>query len=837
MNHRSSLLRGLWLLAGIAGALLFLSHYQKARLAHLDFVASATETNLSSEAAAASGYAANQRRAVIFGNDAESYSWIANAQESVQQNVWRLHHTHRENAPDGRDLTASSPYRWWLILVGRLDRAFDQSRPIGQAIEQGALSADSWLIVLVVALTLLSLPKIGFGNATWIVVACVFLFPASELFSTGEPQNRGLVAIASLAALLPLVWLPKERSNHWASSAFSGLATALAIWITPAWGAPLGASIFLAELVGILALRYVVPISLQMSPIDGLVWGGSGAIGSLLAYAIDFSPAHLKDARLDLVHPLYALFFITAGMLLAVASLSWSKSRRPLPASAPKTSPATPITDDATKPAPPSKGARALWVMIGAALGVILSALGIHKAVVAHHGPLSIDPWAHRLSAVEPNLLSPNLGIWVAHHNLSAIVWAVLVPVLLIPIGITALFDSTLSIEHRARISPASLVALALFAFAFLHLRWIGLFEVSLVPLFVALQTAPSRSWARWSSLATLVCGCVLGGIAGAQGANPSERTVVSRTEVQALVERDLAEWLTVQAGEAGAIVLAPPNLSAALSHFGGLRIVCSPDAENSSGLTAATHILFSTSQDEAHASVQRRQIAFIVLASWDNFFSDVAQASGLRGEATVLGLMQQWRPPRWLRPIPYPMPQIAGFENERVTVFEVVDVQENAVALSHLGEYFAETSQWPAAEAVSHALETYFVDDFGAAIARIEVDAARGQAMANRTAWAIVQAHLIDGAADTLPWDRRVALATVLAEGKRMPEAKAQLDACLHDADETQLHSLTPLELYRFQSLLRALHLEEPEALRKAAFRRLPVEMRHALGEAGSAP
>lgn len=387
----------------------------------------------------------------------------------------------------------------------------------------------------------------------------------------------------------------------------------------------------------------------------------------------------------------------------------------------------------------------------------------------------------------------------------------------------------------RLAVGRGTLVALGVGVWAFSHLRTYGLLEWLLLPLFFTIVQGSTRAWVKHTARALLGVSCIFGAIAMITHERATPRTSVNRGEVQALIERDLAEWLNLQAADRGAIVLAAPDLSSALSHFGGLRVVASANPANQAGLAAATHILFSSSQDEAQASVQRRQIAFIVLATWDPSFTEAAQRSGLQPEKMLLGLLQNWRPPRWLRPIAYPMPQIAGFENERVTVFEVVDVQENVVALSHLAEYFTETDQLDAASAVAHALETYFTDDLGAAVARIEVAAARGQPMVDSSAWANVNAHLTDGTPDTLPWDRRIALVAILAQSKRLDDAKTQLDASMHDVDETLLRTLSPRALFRFQSLLHVLHVEEPPAMREAALRRMPDEMKRALEQRNS--
>jgi len=821
MNHRSPILRVLWLAAAVTLALLFVALVQEAHLGHLAFVTNATETNLASDAHSPTGYANGQRRTLIKENDPDSYSWLAQTQTFLAQKDWHIRRTNTENAPDGHAVTTSSPYRWWLALIAKIDHAFHPT-PLGQNVETAVRIGNVWLVGLIVLAAFLTIRRWGWINAGWLAVGCTMLFPAGDFFSAGTAQNRGLAGLFALGAVLWFIPSPRDdETTPRTRFVLSGLASAAAIWIQPSWGLVLFVGIIGAEILSLIGLRIFSsrPIAPVPTRSAWCAWGLSGAGGILMAYLVDFAPRFFTAARLDVTTPFYALLFLAGGLVLSTLDRLLSSHLAKAQGSDLSPSPSKPILPIAS-----------------AGVAVALCGFGLYHSFRGDQGLRWFDPLGQRFSISDGSGFADSFGGWLTHHDPSATVLAAIVPIFLVPLGFVVFAQRSGNSARRIAAGRASLTALLLGLWAIFHLRFFGLFEWMLIPVFFAIAEGAKESWLKRASVIGFGASCALGAFVMGRAATASNRTVVSRHEVQALVERDLAEWLTVQAGESGAIVLAAPDLSAALSHFGGLRNVTSPSPENQAGLAAATHILFATSQDEAQSSVQRRQITFVVLASWDSFFQDTAQRSGIRLENTLLGLFQGWRPPRWLRPLAYPMPQISGFENEHVTVFQVVDIQENAVALSHLAEYFSEVDQTNAAVAVSQALEKYFSDDLGAAVARIEVDAARGQLMAEPSAWSVVDAHLTDGSTDALPWDRRVALASVFAGAKRLGDAKTQLEACLHDADETMLRSLSPRALYRFQALIRALRVEEPPALREAALRRLPEDLRRNLeGRSGS--
>ena len=60
----------------------------------------------------------------------------------------------------------------------------------------------------------------------------------------------------------------------------------------------------------------------------------------------------------------------------------------------------------------------------------------------------------------------------------------------------------------------------------------------------------------------------------------------------------------------------------------------------------------------------------------------------------------------------------------------------------------------------------------------------------------------LTRGADRTLPWDRRVALAIVLTQGKQRDVSREQVRRCVNEMTETKLRSLNGSSLFQLQQL-----------------------------------
>ena len=91
-----------------------------------------------------------------------------------------------------------------------------------------------------------------------------------------------------------------------------------------------------------------------------------------------------------------------------------------------------------------------------------------------------------------------------------------------------------------------------------------------------------------------------------------------------------------------------------------------------------------------------------------------------------------------------------------------------------------------------------------------------------------VIAVGLSAGLDRSLPWDRRVSLAIVLALGQRNDLAREQIRRCIEKLDEDRLRSLSTGSLYRLQVLAKAFELPITDpALRERAAGLLPAELR----------
>lgn len=424
-----------------------------------------------------------------------------------------------------------------------------------------------------------------------------------------------------------------------------------------------------------------------------------------------------------------------------------------------------------------------------------------------------------------------SLAGWFSRDGLSLPLVASVLPLLLIPAALWLVRRPEVPTPARRILWITLGLALGLAVLAGCQLRWWILLDVALLGLLVALSAALPAVFgetfklnaARLALLALVLPGAIW---LWPQDVRKAGEDVLSVTEARAMIERDLALWLGHRAP--GTTVYAPPNLSASLAYYGGLRVIGSPYPGNEDGLAMAVRLAGATSVDEMQALVQQRGIRYVILSSWDQGLDELARAGSATPEKSLIALLRQWLPPRWLRPVAYELPQIEGFEGDAVFVFEVVEPQENATALSHLAEYFVEMQQPELAARVSAALAHAFATDPGALIARAQVALARADGPGLSAVMTALLPAITDGKDEDLTWERRANLALVLAQVKRSDLAKAQVRFCLEEADEDRLRSLTTVSLYRLLVLSRAygIGFTDP-ALHAKALALLPDELR----------
>lgn len=731
------------------------------------------------------GYARGTRGLLLPVGSASSQPWIMDAQKMAATDSWSMPRADYDNAPEGRAVHGAIPYRWWLRSVAKAERT-----PGGQAMERAALHADPALhVLLCVGAGLFAAWRFGAATGGLVALGIAALFSHAQVFTPGRPDDHGLFLAANLIGILLLLagWRAGNRraAQFWLGAA--GAAGGIGLWLDAGSQLAVLAALLVGGVTAVCLSRKMPDAS--SGPLPWRSWAAGGAIIAIAGWLIEGRPGGIVGANLDLNHPLLALaWFGAAEILTRLQNRPWRET------------------------------GRAGRIALAAGTVVLLAPL----AWLFFHGGAGGAAFGpdHPALAARGGLIA-----WLRADGLSIGAAAALLPVLLVPAALR-LMRANPALRPALGFSLGSVVTLLVLGGW--QLRWWGLVDVTLLGLLTVVATATPGGFAAigWRSGLVLV---LLPGLAAAWP-RASTDEALAPAEARALIERDLAQWLAGRSAP-GTIAFAPPELSASLCYYGGLRVVASPYPGNQDGLTLATRIASTTSTDEAQALLQQRGIQYIVLPSWDDTLDRMARLGAEAPERSLVALLRQWLPPRWLRPVAYQLPVIPGLEQDSIAVFEVVEPQENAIALSRLAEYFVETGRLDLAAAVGDTLEQSFAADASAMIARAKVALARGETRTLARIMPELLPAVADGRDEDLPWERRANLAIVFAQTKHPDLARPQIEFCVQEADVERLRSLGPVSLYHLLSLARAFRVEFADpALREAALLLLPVEFQQQL-------
>ena len=803
----------LWIIAPLA-AVGFLFWLTTLRLDRINHVTNLVETEAVVDPASPTGYAAGLRQLIVPEHNNDSYQWIAQTQQMLARREWRVRHVDYDNAPVGRAVLTPSPYRWWLGLVAVADHRVS-GRSTGLAVEFAARYAGPWMqALLLLATVAFTAWRFGTLAAGLLSIALVTLFPFCGAFLPGQPDDNGLALACTIwTVLFPLAGLhpPRPAGGRPAGSPAApwfvagGVAGGLGLWVDVARTIPVLAGVCLGGLlVAWFAPRPSGSGATGPAPLPWRAWALAGALTCLVTHLLEYFPGYWGGLQMRNVHPLHGLAWLGAGEMLARFS-AWRQ--------------------DGISP----WHRRALAALVPAVLAV--AALPVVIALTGNRNLFTADPAAGRLSDLSGSPVGQDLWSWIAHEGPSLAVTATCLPLLLLPVACWLLLRGGTDTPTRARCALGLGPVLVALGFACFQLRWWNSVDAGLLVLLVAFAAAkakPGPVAGRWVGIGGLLVVLAPGALLLAEKASANRRDAVSENDIAALIERDLAQWLSRQAGPGGANVLAPPNLAASIYFHGGLAALGTPYWENKEGFFASMRIAGASSPDEAQAIARARRINYIVVPSWDNFLDEYARLGADQVDHTLMASLHHWLPPRWLRPVPYHLPKVAGFDDQSVAIFQVVDVQDNVTALSNLAEYFAEMEQINQARAVAYTLERSFPADLGASVARVLATQAAGDTPAFGRALEDLQAALARGDSESLPWDRRVSLAIALVEGRRFDQAREQARRCLAEATDPRLRSLTTVSLHRLLVMSRGFGLEigDPR-LRELSQQLLPAELR----------
>jgi hypothetical protein len=775
------------------------------------------------DAGSPTGYADGQRELIIPERNESSFHWIAQTQQMFARGEARVRQVDYENAPFGREVSSASPYRWWLGLLAWLDHALS-GRPVGMSVERAALVADPLLqLLLVGGAAAVVAWRLGRFAAALLSVGLAAAFPFASGFLPGMPDQRGLAAICAFASILALLAgmnpPPTEgvedrgasggrRARRW--FALAGVAGGLGMWVSVPTQVPVTAGLFIGALLAAWVWRRRGEPGGDPAPSGAdlwRTWAFAGGATVLAAYLAEYFPGHMGSLRLESVHPLYGLAWICCGELLARA-VSWMQGARP------------------------ARGPGDVLVVAFSAAGV--AALPLVMWRTGGQGFLARDlPWA-RLSSLPGGSIAAGIWALLRREGPTLTVWATLLPLLTAVPAVWLMLRPSAGLRARASIAIALGPVLVALGFACRQLSWWSVLDGALLALMVA---AAAGDWAlvrrsgRWTMAAAVLAFAIPGAAKMLPQRFARAGSTLTPSESEELVMRHLGHWLANRTGKPGAVVFAPPNETTALCYFGGLRGIGTFAPDNSSGFGNTLAIAGARTMEEAQGNLQGRGVRYVVVPSWDRFFDDFARLYLDRRFANrrslLVGELRRWNLPPWLRAVPYQMPVGGGFAGQSVLVFEVVDEQSPAAAAGRLAEYLVETGRLDDAKAVGAGLRR-FPGDVGALAARAQVEHALGDDAAFAKTVESLLARLSSGGDRFLPWDRRVSLAIVLVEGRRIDLARAQVRRCLADVNEGRLRLLSTGSLYDLLLLGHSFRIEIADPrLRDLAVELLPVDLR----------
>ncbi|MSU48181.1 MAG: hypothetical protein EXS37_03670 [Opitutus sp.] len=631
-------------------------------------------------------------------NCADTQMWVHHALSLGEGGTRRVRFTHVDNAPFGREVHWSTPFTWIVATGGAVRGAFtgesrrdalDGALPwINAPLLFGSLIIFSWWIAR------------RFGPAIGAVVALGFV-GHTHLYVGFEPLNvdhHGLLAVALLGLLLGvgfmgLGWqqeghplLPAGRATARRAAIFSAVCGAVGLWISAASTLP---GIGIAGAAGLAATWWTGPSPARADATfeAGLwrLWGRVGGGLSLLFYLFEYAPSHL-GWRLEVNHPLYAAAW-WGGAELVAGLADWGLAR--------------------------GSGRPFLWrPLVLPALAIAAPPVAILAGGTAVFG-LS-DPFVADLRhlVIEGQTLfavGRNFGFSVLRHHFASC--AILVA------GAIALWR-TRDAATRLLVAFLTVATTAFVAMGFAEVRWwpnAGAAQLVLLVVLLAALRDGTRRWARPVALGgftLLFLG--LGALRVLSAHLDREHRLVRTGEVSQLLYRDLAVSLRTAQPEGDIVVLADPNASIGLSHYGQMLAIGTLYWENVAGLKAAAEIFCTDADATAADLVRARGITHVVVIRGDSFLTGFFRL--LRPEASpenirrTFGYRIATQPdaaPAWLQPMPYRRLAELGPIAETVVVFKVAFNQTEPERLFHVARAQLARDAVAAAEgSIGRALE-----------------------------------------------------------------------------------------------------------------------------------
>lgn len=719
--------------------------------------------------ASPTGYVLGQRHFLGTHERGETYRWIEATQDLLARGPFASRDYQSDTVPTGRPQLQPRIYAAWLAVVsGGVHLVTGE--PVAIAAERVAL----WEPMLLHALAFIAVAifvgvRFGLTGAAGAALFFVFFPPIFAQFIPGVLTARTAALLFAAYALARLLPAQGNAPTQHRGNTRAAIAAALALGLDPACGFPV---VLISAAVGAAA------VFRDRAEFPFLRWSLVGSALTLAFWLIDQAPWSPAAGELRYVHPLYSAAWLGIGLTLEGAQrFRQHRQRSQLP-------------------------------MLAA--GPLLVAPLVYTQLTHHYwGWLYPSVGIRRLTSLHESSVYGTAVAWIEAASAGEVL-VVLLPVLAALGGVVA--GLTNQNTTRPRSLSAAVLFLALLTLAFFRIRWLAVAALVALPLIGIVFTEVSRHRRVMAVFATLFLG---GLMVWNQDLPPRFQRLSSKfapqpADLEALLYRHFSQWLASHSPGQKLAVLAPPELSDSIVFHGGSRVLMSTAWESHPGQIAATRVLSAPESTEAEAVIQSRELTHLVLPAWDQVLPLFVQNPNEEGKDTLYARLQRWVFPAYLRPIPYQLPPIPGYEAQKLAVFKVTPPQDEGLQLSRLAEYFVEMGRTEPASLVAQVLRRAYADDPNATIARALVYAHAKQ----RSDFDRELSQLVAGAnagRSSLSWDRRVQRAIVLALGRHRELARSELAACLETATVADLCELTPLQAYHLRTLAQRFGLPLP--------------------------